>query len=158
MNDTIEIYLELSEEVRKLLAQRNTSINDVLRRADIETDIRYVESSFENTEGVTTRDVKTILIVSAVALALIEPAIVDFINVSKNDAERTSVVWYEMKPAVNPKTGDVLRDKKGELILNKIPHIELSQSYPVEEKQAVKLDIPKILSISFSSESKEISK
>jgi len=158
MNDTIQIYLELSEDISKLLEQSNLSINDVLRRANIETDIRYVESSFEDTEGVTTRDLKTVLIVSAVSLALIAPAIENVVNVLKNDAERTSVVWYELKPAVNPKTGDVLRDKKGELILNRIPHIELSQSYPVEETQNIKLDISKGVSFSFSSESKEISK
>jgi hypothetical protein len=46
MNDLIEIYLELSEEVRKLLAQNNVSINDVLRRANIDADIYYAESPF----------------------------------------------------------------------------------------------------------------
>jgi len=39
MNDLIEIYLEISEEVSKLLAQNNISINDVLRRANIDADI-----------------------------------------------------------------------------------------------------------------------
>jgi hypothetical protein len=96
MNDTIEIYLELSEEIRKLLAQSNISINDVLRRANIDADISYAESPFVADEAVKTRDIVTVIAVSAVAFSLVAPALVKIINALKNDAEIARETWFKL--------------------------------------------------------------
>lgn len=155
MNDTIEIYLELSEEVRKLLAQNNISVNDVLRRANIDADISYAESPLATDEAVKTREIVTVIVVSAVAFSLVAPALVKIINALKNDSEISRETWYELKPVINPKTGEALHDKKGNPIFNKVPHLELSQAKQKDTKTNVKLDIAKILSISFSTEDKD---
>ncbi|MDD5630983.1 MAG: hypothetical protein PHI13_02995 [Methylococcales bacterium] len=158
MNDQIEIYLELSEEVRKLLALNNISINEVLRKANIGADISYAESPFVTDEAVKTRDIVTVIAVSAVAFSLVAPAFVKIINSLKNSPEIARETWFKLEPVINPKTGEVLRDKKGELIFNKVPQLEISQIRPQESKSEVKLDIFNVLKISLSSEDKEISK
>jgi hypothetical protein len=155
MNGTVEIYLELSEEVRKLLAQNNISINDVLRRANIDADISYAESPIATDETVKTREIVTVIAVSAVAFGLVAPALVKIINALKNDAEITRKTWYELKPVVDPKTGEALRDKKGNPIFNKVPHLELSQAKQKDTKTNMKLDIAEVLNISFGTEDKE---
>lgn len=155
MNDTIEIYLELSQEIKKLLAQNNISENDILRRAGIDADVSYAESPFVTDENFKTRDIKTIIMVSAVSLSLIAPAFVKTINALKNDAEIARETWYELKPVTDPKTGEVLRDKNGEPFFNKVAHLELSQARLKETKEEIKLDTTKKgLSISFSTEEK----
>lgn len=158
MNDVKEIYLELSEEIRKLLAQNNISIKDVLRRENIDADISYAESPFAADGTIKTRDIVTIIAVSSVAFSLVAPAFVKIINELKNDPEIVRETWFELEPVIDPKTGEVLRDKKGEPIFNKIPQMEISQIRPQKSKAAVKLDIAKVLKIDFSSEDKEISK
>lgn len=155
MNDTIEIYLEFSEEVGKLLTQNNISINDVLRRANIDADISYAESPFVTEDGFATRNVVYKIAVSAVALALLAPAFVDAVNKLKNDPEIVRETWYELKPVTDPKTGKHLHDKKGNHTFYKVPHLELSQAKQKDTKTEIKLEIPKVLSISFSTEDKD---
>lgn len=155
MNETIEVYLELSERIRKLLAQNNVSVNDILRRENIDACISYAESPFFTNEDINTRNIVTKIAISAVSLHLLASAFVNVANALKNDSEIARETWFKLEPIINPKTGEILRDKKGEIIFNKIPQLELSQTRSQESKTEVKLAILRVLSISFKSEDKE---
>jgi hypothetical protein len=63
-----------------------------------------------------------------------------------------------IEPVTDPKTDEVLRDKKGEIIFNKVPQSIVTEPSPKDKhtKSEIKLGIFKVLNISFKLEDKEM--
>jgi hypothetical protein len=125
MNEELKIYLDLSEEVSKLLEDNNFSINDVLRRANIDAKISTANSPFVSSDPANTKDILTVILVSAAAFRLVAPAFVELIETIKNAPKIVRTTYYKSEPVLDPTTGEVLRDNNGDPVLDKVPKLLL---------------------------------
>ena len=131
-----KIYLELSDEVQKIITQSGMSVDTVLRRAGIDTEITYGESPLQLEQGVKTRELATIIAVSAISAV---PAAIALAKLIKSLRKETVIAkYYKLEPVLEPKTGEVLRDKKGNPVMNKIPHFEVTETRAKQIKEEFK--------------------
>jgi hypothetical protein len=122
-SENIKIYLDYSEEVLKVIRQRNIPVDALLRKALQQENIECVFSD-EETEGQTKaiRKALTIsgsIVASAAFLAVVSQTI-------------SSIKIADMRlecVATNPKTGEVLLDKDGHPITFNQP-IEIKVAVP----------------------------
>lgn len=112
MSDLERRFLFLSSEVQQLLDQHETSIEELLRRADSHIKVDIGEDPAKASEG--QKEPATILLASAAVIASLTPILREVIRgLSGRDpviSERRLVPTLDAK-------GEVVRDSKGEPVL-----------------------------------------
>lgn len=153
--DETKIYLELSDEVQKVMAQKGISLATILQRKGIDAQISYGEIPTPPKNGIKTRDLATIIAVASISAIPLALAIKEFLNALRKGKDVVRAEYYRLEPVIDPLTGEILRDKDGNPIMNKVPQFELSQARPKHVKEEFRIEGPLHLSISFKTETNE---
>jgi hypothetical protein len=142
------IYLELDSETRKVLADNDLSIEDLLEKNEIEARVIFgILPFYEN--GARSKDLVPIILASSIAIASIGYAISNVLNSLSNMSH--FVQYYENVELRDPK-GNVLFNKEGKPLFKQVLKNEIHQPRTSQEEQyQANFDLTNGLIVKFNS-------
>ena len=149
MEEQTAVYLLVSSEIQKLLAENDTDVAELLMQQGFDVGRRLAQDPTQVDVTSESREVVTVLIGSAAVIAALTPTISNIVNA----LTYKSVVVENMELVpVEDSSGNVVRDAHGEPIMEKrrVPRLIESATRP-SEQYAMNIRVPAI-EISFSSE------
>jgi len=149
LEEQLAVYLYISREVQKLLAENDTDVVELLLQQGFDVKRSLAKDPTQADVTSESREVLSILIGSAAVIAALTPIISNIVN--SLTYKPVVVENMELVP-VEDSSGNVVRDAHGEPIMEKrrVSHLIESASRP-SEQYAMNIRIPAI-EIGFSSE------
>ena len=147
-----KIYVELSDELQEVLNDNGISIKDILEQEGIEADVTYGVMPTQAEEGARSKDLVPIILASGVSLsAVILASSVAISNVLSALYRKPYLVEYEELVSVLDPNGEVLRDKEGEPIRERVKRYKLVEPSAADYQQSLGIDLPNWFVLGFRS-------
>jgi len=155
INDNVadtKIYLELDDELKKVLDDNELSISDILQNEGIEAHVMFGVTPYQTEDNARKKEPITIIIASSVLIISVALAISKVLNTLYNKPKVIKI--YEPVELRDAK-GNILMNKEGNPIFKKIEKYEILQP-KFEERQEIKatFDPKNGIVIQISSETK----
>ena len=154
-NDNVantKIYLELDDELKRVLDDNELNISDILQNGEIEAVVILGVAPYQSEDNARNKEPITIIIASSIAIISVALAISKVLNTLYNKPKVIKI--YEPVELRDAK-GNILMNKEGNPIFKKIEKYEILQP-KLEEKQEIKatFDLKNGIAIQISSETK----
>jgi hypothetical protein len=107
---TSRIYVELSPDIQEWMADNGVSIQDILKKENIDADVEAGVSPFSDESGARTKDVLPMILVNAASISTVLFAISHCL---KTWLDRPIYSIYEEAEEIRDKDGNVLLDEQG---------------------------------------------
>jgi len=154
-NDNVantKIYLELDDELKRVLDDNELNISDILQNGEIEAVVILGVAPYQSEDNARNKEPITIIIASSIAIISVALAISKVLNTLYNKPKVIKI--YEPVELRDAK-GNILMNKEGNPIFKKIEKYEILQP-KFEERQEIKatFDPKNGIVIQISSETK----